>query len=113
MSEFRARISRVRMKNGGADVVVLHNDASAVDHIPTSIELSARHLAGMSEHGSELVGYAIVGLYADGKSSVGWNMPSNYPPTLAAAWAIESVRRSMVCAPEAGDVFNDMFQWVE
>lgn len=116
MSEFQARIGRIRMKNGGADVRVLDQrrpDPDGEDWRGTIVQ-NARKVAEQSEPDSPLVGYIIVGFYGDGQTSVGFRYDPDRTPIprmLLPAWIAEVVRRDMITAREAESTFNDMFEW--
>lgn len=117
MSEFRARISRVRMKNGGADVRVLNRkSANGEEDWRGTIVANARTIAEQATTDAPLVGYVVVGLYADGASSVGFRYDLKrcpVPRTVIPAWIAEIIRRDMITAPEAAEVFDNKFEWVD
>lgn len=109
MTEFAARISRVRMKSGGADVRViegltpLHEDDWRGD-----ILRNARQIVEWSND-VPLVGYVVVGLFANGKTSTGWRYDGQkcpVPMSILPAWVAEVIRRDIVTQSEAVDVFN-------
>lgn len=113
MSEFRARIGRVRMKNGGADVRVIQRQDEGEDWRGTVIR-NARTVADHATEDAPLVGYLLIGFYGDGCSSVGFRYDPERTPiprALMPAWVEEVVRRDMLTAVEAKDTFNDMFEW--
>lgn len=120
MSEFRARIGRVRMKNGGADVRVLdRKDVNpGGEDWRGSVVSSARKIAENATDENPLVGYVIVGIYPNG-TSVGWrydwdhSMNSQIPRMLLPAWIAEIIRRDMIAEVSARDVFDEMFEWRE
>lgn len=116
MTEFRARIRRVRMKNGGADVRVLNREPinPEGEDWRGKIIANARGVAEQATNDAPLVGYVVVGLYADGAASVGYRYDFDkcpVPRMLIPAWVSEIIRRDMIVAPEARDVFNEMFEW--
>lgn len=118
MTEFRARIGRIRMKNGGADVRVLNREPVNPngEDWRGKIVANARGVADQATDEAPLVGYLVVGLYADGASSVGFRYDYDrcpVPRMLIPAWVAEILRRDMITAPEAADKFNDMFEWRE
>ncbi len=119
MSEFNARVRRVRMKSGGADVTVInsvnHDNGDGEDW-RGSIVANARRAASFASAESPLVGYVVVGLFADGQSSVGWRYDAArcvVPRTLLPHWVSEVIRRDIVTGTEAADTFERMFEWVE
>ncbi len=113
---FAARISRVRMKNGGADVRVLNNkhmDDGGEDW-RGSIVKNARVTADFATDKAPLVGYLMVGMYADGMTSASFRYDTErcpIPRALLPAWLAEVVRRDILMDGEARDVFNEMFEW--
>ena len=117
MSEFRARIGRIRMKSGGAEVRVLHqNSANGDEDWRGSIVKNARSIGEQATVESPLVGYVLVGLYGDGAASVGFRYDLKNCPVPRAVFperVAEIIRRDMLTAPEARDVFNEMFEWRE
>lgn len=113
---FAARISRVRMKDGGADVHVLNNkrmDDGGEDW-RGSIVKNARVTADMETPDAPLVGYLMVGIYADGCTSTSFRYDSEQcpiPRALLPSWVAEVVRRDILMDGEARNVFNEMFEW--
>lgn len=118
MSEFRARIGRIRMKNGGADVRVLNREPVNPDGEDWrgKIITNARAIAEQASEDAPLVGYVVLGLYADGGSSIGYRYDFErcpVPRMFIPAWVAEIIRRDIIVGPEAKNVFNDMFEWRE
>lgn len=116
MTEFRARIGRIRMKNGGADVRVLESKRGpdGGDDWRGAIVRNAKSVAEQDTPDSPLVGYILIGMYGDGATSVGFRYDNDrclIPRSLMPAWVAEIIRRDMVTAPEASDKFNEMFYW--
>lgn len=116
MEEFRARIGRVRMKDGGAVVRVLDRklDSPNGENWRGKIMENARAVASFDQEGSELVGYLLLGIYSDGQSSFGFRYDAErcpIPRSLIPSWIAEIVRRDMITVPEAADKFNEMFEW--
>lgn len=117
MSEFAARVSRVRMKRGGAEVRVLHNriaEAGGEDHRGALLR-NARAIADLATLAVPLVGYVLIGIYEDGATSVGFRYDHEnrnaIPRALLPAWVAEVIRRDIISAEEARDVFDRMFEW--
>lgn len=109
-----ARIGKIRMKSGGAEVRVLHradpNPRGAnwrgeiIDH--------ARRIGALGEPGSELVGFVVIGLFEDGKSSLGWRYDPDstaIPRLLLPTYIAELIRRDIITAPEAEQMAVDVF----
>ncbi len=113
MSEFSARIRRVRTK-GGADVSIL---PTTPQKSPKGLEATAtrhlRNIADMSSDGSQLDGFMVIGFYSDATSAIGFLMPERIPPCLLPAYVAEMVRRDVITGKEAERVFDNNFQWVE
>ena len=115
MSEFRARIGRIRMKNGGAEVRVLHqNHANGDEDWRGAVLKNARAIGEMATEDSPLVGYLLVGVYGDGTSSVGYRYDPKtcpIPRSVFPSWIAELIRRDLLTDVEARNVFNEMFEW--
>ncbi len=107
-----ARIGRIRMKNGGAEVRLIRNekkDDGGKENWCGDIVRCARKCAEYSVPDSELVGFVVIGLYSDGCSSVGWRYDpkrSPIPRALLPTYVAEVIRRDLVTHPEAVETFN-------
>lgn len=113
MTEFAARIGRVRLK-GGADLHILPTTPpEAPEGLHAKVVEHAGYMAGHSQPGCELDGYVLIGMFSNGHTSVGYRLPPRMAPTLATAWICEVVRRELMVENTARNVFDDMFQWVE
>jgi hypothetical protein len=118
MTDFRARIGRIRMKNGGAEVRILDRKSVNPDGEDWrgTVVRNARTVAEHATSECPLVGYILIGFYGDGATSVGFRYDQKkcpIPRALMPAWIAEIVRRDMVLAPEAKDIFNQMFERIE
>lgn len=118
MGEFKARIGRIRMKNGGADVRVF--DRKQVnpegEDWRGGLVTSARKVAEFASDDDPLAGYVVIGLFKSGMSSVGWRYDpdtAGVPRVLLPHWIAEIVRRDLITEREARSVFDEMFAWVE
>lgn len=119
MTEFRARIGRIRMKNGGAVVRVL--DRKPINPNGEDwrgrLTLAARKIADQGTEAAPLAGYFVMGVFADGATSTGFRYDpdqlSAIPRTLWPAFAAEIIRRDLIVENEARAVFSDMFEWRE
>lgn len=116
MSEFRARVGRIRMKNGGADIRVLNSEPINPngEDWRGKIIVDARGVADQATDDAPLVGFIVIGMFSDGCTSVGFRYDKDrcpIPRALLPAWIAEVVRRDIVTAPEAEDTFNEMFEW--
>lgn len=99
-----ARISRVRLKSGGAEIRVLRRN---LDDRAAKIITHARKIAAMSAPGSALVGFVTIGLFEDGTTSVGCHYDpasSAIPRALLPAFVAEIIRRDLITSAEAEDV---------
>jgi hypothetical protein len=118
VSEFRARIGRVRMKNGGADVRLLESKPGldGGDDWRGAIVRNARTVAEQGTTESPLAGYVLVGVFQDGSASVGYRYDPDtcpIPRSLFPSWLAEIIRRDLITDNSARDVFNEMFEWRE
>lgn len=118
MTEFRARIGRVRMKNGGADVHVL--DRKPInpegEDWRGSLVSGARKIAEGSTDDNPLVGYVVLGIRESGNYAVGWRYDwdkARVPRMLFPSWIAEIIRNDLINEHTARDVFDEMFEWVE
>lgn len=108
---FAARIGRVRMKAGGADVHIIDGWSSPDEEtVGATLVRSARDYADVGVHSFMLIGFDNSGdvLFqhrTDGKLPL--------PRTLLPAYVAEMIRRYVLTDTQARIVFDDMFQWVE
>lgn len=113
MTEFRTRIRSVRMKNGGAQVHVLHTEQ------PNEIDGMAEnwrgkmihHAKGIASYEGDLAGFVVIGLWADGARSVGYRMAPHIPRELFPSYIAEMLRSDAITDKNASDVFDDRFYW--
>jgi hypothetical protein len=118
VSDFAARISRVRLK-GGPDVRVLHRG----EPNPGGEDwrgIMVRHAREIAEKGTDeapLAGFVVLGIFADGTTSLGYrydvHQRLSIPRALIPAWIAEIIRRDIITNIEARDVFDEKFEWVE
>lgn len=106
-----ARIGKIKLKAGGAEVRVLHRDSPNLngENWQGEVVKSARAVAGFDEPGSELVGFVVLGLYSDGRTSIGWRYDGNRSPiprAMLPAYVAEVIRRDIITQTEACDVVN-------
>lgn len=104
------------MKSGGADVHVINRQVDNGDGQDWrgSIVANARKVADVGTEDCPLVGYVVVGMFADGMTSVGFRHDPErcpIPRALMPAWIAEVFRRELIVEPEAADKFNEMFEW--
>ena len=107
MTEFRARIRSVKMKNGGADIAML----------PTPVNHEGENLRGkMIEHAriiadneGDMDGFIVIGFWADGARSMGFRVPQRIPRELLPAYVAEMVRTDACTEHE----FHRCFEWNE
>lgn len=107
-----ARIGKIRLKAGGAEVRILRRDTPDDDGRENwrgKIVDNARGIASYSQPDSELVGYFVMGLFSDGSSSVAFRYDpkrSPIPRALLPAYIAEVLRRDMITYGEAVEVVN-------
>lgn len=113
MTEFRARIGRVRMKSGGADLHVLHtpmpNNEGEENWRGKMIE-NAKTIAG---YDGDLDGYVVIGLWRDGARSLAYRFSPRIPRDLMPSYVAEMLRRDAITEHEARQTFDEMFKWVD
>lgn len=102
-----ARIGRIRMKDGGAEIRVLHQetaDAGGEENWRGKIVEHARMIAEDSKPDAELVGFFVLGLFSDGSHSMGLRLDDDrcpIPRTLMPAYVEDIIRRDCITGPEA------------
>lgn len=112
------RLRSIRYKDGRATLHVLHNtmpddlDGTAENWRGKLIE-HAKAIASYDDNASALDGYVIVGLFADGKTSLAYRLPERIPQCLAPAYLNEVIRRDVITEREAERVFDHKFEYVE
>jgi hypothetical protein len=118
MSEFAARIGRVRMKSGGADVRVLAQRAVPFEEEEDyrgALLRNAKTVIDAATDEAPLVGYLLIGMYDDGCTSTGFRYAHDngnaIPRTLLPAWTAEVIRRELITSVTAEDQFKTMFKW--
>lgn len=118
MADFAARIGRVRMKAGGADVRILPQPNVPFEDEEDYRGALIRNAKAVADMGSDvdpLVGYVLVGIFDSGSTSTGfrYNRESRHsiPSSLLPAWIAEIFRRELITGIEAETRFDTMFQW--
>lgn len=111
MTEFRARISRVRMKDGASVTVLPGGITVDGESVHGRLRRHARQISDMDETASTLDGFIIIGLFSDGTSTIGYEMPNRVPRPLAVPYLTEIMRRDIIMDAEAARVFDDKFEW--
>lgn len=107
MAEFRARISRVRPKVGGADISVLPTPLNEQgENTRGELIKSAKRIASYE---GELDGYVVIGLYADGARSCGYSVSKRIPREMLPSYVAEILRTDACTANE----FHNQFEWSE
>lgn len=97
-----ARIRSVRLKSGGAEITLLRRatpDGDGTENWCGEVVRSAKAVASFSEPGSELCGYVVVGIYADGMHSLGFRYDESrarIPAALMPALVAELIRTDVV-----------------
>lgn len=117
MTEFRARISRVRTKAGAhlsfLPTPLTWGDPAEPENWRGKLVHHAKTIADNDETGSKLDGFAVIGFFSDGSTSIGFRMPERIPRCLMPAYVAEILRRDVITDHEAERVFDDKFEWVE
>jgi hypothetical protein len=106
------RIGKVRMKDTGFEFRVLEGPRDPENDMGAAMMRHAREISQWEG----LVGSIVIGVFDDGKTSVGfrWNDEGcPVPRTLVPAWLAEVARRELVTGIEAENVFDNKFEWVE
>jgi hypothetical protein len=94
-----ARIGRIRMKAGGAEVRLIRQETPNRDGSENwkgKLVEASRSIAGFK---GEIVGYAVIAVYDDGSYSSGFRIDDDrcpVPATLWPAYVEEIIRRDMV-----------------
>ena len=112
MNDFRARIGRVRMKSGGADVHIIEGFALPDEESPeATLNRSAREAAD----GGGVAAFALTVFMSDGRVLFNWRHTDECPiaRTLLPEYIGELVRRYALTRHEAEETFDSMFQWAE
>ena len=104
------RIGRVRMKNGGADVRVLHTPVREDDGENWNGKMiaNARHLADFGPVAS----YVVVAVYEDGTYALGWRGDPELTRIPRMAWpsfVAEIMRREIITAEEVRHVIDNEY----
>jgi len=112
------RLRRIRFKDGRAPIEVLHTAMDfKADEEPENLRgalmRNAKLIASYGESGSALDGFILIGLFADGKRSLGFRMPARIPRELLPAYVAEMIRTDAITGKEAADEFDRRFQWVD
>lgn len=114
MSEFRARIGKVRMKAGGAELHII-DGPDHQDGKEAKLLQMARFVADESEEGSSLEGFIILAFYSDKCRNILFDLDGDHgiPREMFPAYAEELVRRKCIMQAEACDVVNRANGWDE
>lgn len=104
MTDFAARISRVRMKAGGADVVVLEQPLRP-EMASDLVEIAA-HYAADNQPDSYLHGFVLIAMFSNGANAVAVRGPNSIPRALLPAMTAELVRDRVLTEETACDVVN-------
>lgn len=113
MRDFRARISRVRMKEGASVTILPGGRQPDAESVHGLLRRYASQISDMDGPGSALDGFIVIGIFSDGMTSVGYDLPTRIPRALAVPYLSEVMRRDIIMDAEAERVFDDKFQWVE
>ena len=113
MSEFAARIGRIKLK-GGADLHILPTRILAPDEEDWRAKVveHARAIAETATDAAPLVGYFVIGFYADGDHNCGFRTDDDrnpIPRSLMPAYVEELVRRYAVTKYQAGETYEEIW----
>jgi hypothetical protein len=110
VKEFRARIGRVRMKGGGADVRVIEGFA-----IPRGESASASLAREAREclQAGDIAAFVFLAISPEGRCHFAYRYESGCPLSrnLLPSYIEELTRTMIVTRAEASKVFDDMFEW--
>ena len=112
-----ARIGRVRLKNGGAEVRVLHREtpnAEGKESWAGALMAGARTAVEHANESAPICGYVLVAFYADGCTwtSHRWGDESPMNRAMLPHLVAEIVRRDVITDREARSIFDEMFERV-
>lgn len=99
-----ARIGKVRLKSGGAELRIFDRVAKDLggENWCGKIVENARTIAGYDAEDSRLVGYFILGLFSDGSHSTAYRYDpkrSPIPRRLPPGYVTEALREDMITVP--------------
>ena len=111
MARNAGRIGKVRMKATGFEFRVIDGPAQPENDMGATMMRHAREIGQWPC----LAGTIVIGVFEDGKTSVGirWSDDCPMPRSLVPSWIAEIVRRDLITAAEADEVFHSNFRWVE
>lgn len=106
-----ARIGRIRMKTGGAEVRLIRQETPNGDGKENWAGRLVTSARGAAEHCAEsgpLTGFVIAAFYADGGTYTAfrWGDESPANRNILPAYVAEIVRRDVITEPEANRVVN-------
>lgn len=108
------RLRSVRFKDGRAPIHIIRNiTPEDSESLPGVLHSHARQIASQDEGASPIDGFLIIGMFADGKTSIGYRMPERIPRCLLPGYISEIIRRDVITDHEAEQVFDSKFEWVE
>ena len=119
MTDFRAKIGKITMKNGGAVVHVLDNAMpNYVKDTPENwrgtMLRHAREIAADGDNGdAKIDGFVIAAIWDDGKRSLSYRMSPRIPRELFPSYIAEMIRTDAVTENEAENTFDRKFEWVD
>ncbi len=117
MSDFAARIGRIRMKAGGAELRVLQSrpGPDGKDDWRGALVRNAKAVADMGTPENPLQGYVLLGIFDDGGVSFGYRYnfeaTASIPRRLLPAFVAECIREDLISGEKSRDTFNEMFEW--
>lgn len=95
----QARIGKIRLKQGGAEVRVLRRDARPDGENYKG--LIVQHARMIADNRQEMVGFVVIGIFADGSYSDGCRLDPEAAigRTMLPSYVAEIVRRSHITEP--------------
>lgn|GEM_PF-955879 len=106
------RIGKVRMKATGFEFRVIEGPREPANDMGAVMMRHAREISQWDG----LVGSIVIGMFADGKTSVAYRLDDEkitIPRALIPSWLAEIARREFITDIEAAEIFDDKFEWVE
>ena len=112
MSDFAARVGRVRMKNGGAYLTVIEGWQSPDEE---TCEAALYDVTREVADRRDLSAFFLTTMHTDGEVTFSHFIDGDcgIPRTLLPAYVGELVRRNVLTRSDSRQVFETMFEWAE
>lgn len=109
-----ARIGRIRLKDGGAEVRLIASQSEKEwrDNAAAGLAAFARRVVEFVPENGQITGFIGLGWYEDGSTIAHFHWGDNAPCNRAflPEFVAECVRRDVITESEARMVFNEMFE---